>query len=184
MYFRFWPSTKSIKECVSGFDSVQNQSTDPRPERAPARITICLLAWQSDATLTRIIFLGRKYKGLPPGSPCVSSHDNQMPLWPGWLHLHFGNFVEWRICLVIKVFHVGTTPLMVLRTIQFICIHYLSSIFFVGLWGNYEHQKGHPAGPNRLFFFNIVQTAFDPPLPPLFWTFMLRIFLKGYWKSA
>ena len=37
---------------------------------------------------------------------------------------------------------------------------------------------------NHLFFFNIVQTAFDPPSPPRFWTFMLRIFLKGYWKSA
>ena len=41
-------------------------------------------------------------------------------------------------------------------------------------------------------FLNIVQTAFDPPLPPSFWTFMLRIILRiilpnsvhNYTKSA
>ena len=30
------------------------------------------------------------------------------------------------------------------------------------------HDKGRSPVPNRLFFFNIVQTAFDPPPPLVF----------------
>ena len=43
---------QNYTECISGFDPVQDQSTDPRPERSASRITLCFLSWQPDATLT------------------------------------------------------------------------------------------------------------------------------------
>ena len=41
-----------------------------------------------------------------------------------------------------------------------------------------DHTIAHLGTPRRTkssVFLNIVQTAFDPPSPPRFWTFMLRI---------
>ena len=56
-----------IKVCISGFDPVQDQSADPRSERAATGITLRLLPRQSDATLTN----PQIRKQPPPGSPKV-----------------------------------------------------------------------------------------------------------------
>ena len=54
-----------IKVCIPGFDPVQDQPADPRPERTPTRLTIRLLPRQSDATLTRMTIWIRKRQDLP-----------------------------------------------------------------------------------------------------------------------
>ena len=48
-------------------------------------------------------------------------------------------------------------------------------------WWTFMHKGPSPV-PNRLFFLTLFKQPLTPP--PRFWTFMLQIFLKGYWKSA
>ena len=47
-----------------------------------------------------------------------------------------------------------------------------------------QHDLLRDALPDQIVcFFEHCSNGLWPP-PPRFWTFMLRIFLKGYWKSA
>ena len=58
------------------------------------------------------------------------------------------------------------------------------------IYNNFKFSSTKTVAPGKstlidsAVFFNIVQTAFDSPPPPTFWTCMLQIFLNDFQKSA